>query len=98
MKTCLHIVSTSMQRSDALARAVSLAQPADAILLIEDGVLALSDPDRCLAPFNGKRVYVLQPDAEARGMTAAHQASLTAVDYDGFVSLTTQFTKTVSWF
>lgn len=94
----LHIVSASPYSSDALQRCAALFGAEDGILLIEDGVLALSDPDRCLAPFKDKRVYVLQPDAEARGMSADQQASLTAVDYDGFVSLSTQFTKTVSWF
>lgn len=94
----LHIVSASPYSSDALQRCAALFGADDGVLLIEDGVLALSHPGLCLAPFKGKRVYVLQPDAEARGMTAAHQASFTAVDYDGFVSLTTQFTKTVSWF
>jgi len=94
----LHIVSASPYSSDALQRCAALFSAEDGILLIEDGVLALSDPDRCLAPFKDKRIYVLQPDAEARGMSADQHASFTAVDYDGFVSLTTQFTKTVSWF
>lgn len=94
----LHIVSASPYSSDALQRCAALFGAEDGILLIEDGVLALSDPDRCLAPFNGKRIYILQPDAEARGMSADQRPSFAAVDYDGFVSLTTQFTKTVSWF
>lgn len=94
----LHIVSASPYSSDALQRCAGLFGAEDGVLLIQDGVLALSDPDRCLAPFNGKRIYILQPDAEARGMSADQRPSFAAVDYNGFVSLTTQFTKTVSWF
>lgn len=94
----LHIVSASPYSSDALHRCAALSSAEDGVLLIEDGVLALSHPERCLAPFNPRRIYILQPDAKARGMSSDQQASFTTVDYDGFVSLTTQFTKTVSWF
>jgi len=43
------------------------------------------------------KVYVLQPDLEARGMGDRLIAGVTAVDYGGFVNLTISNNTCQSW-
>jgi len=43
------------------------------------------------------KIYVLQPDVAARGMTAKLAAGVTAVDYAGFVALVAEHSTNQSW-
>lgn len=92
----LHIVSRSPFSHDALQRCLSTCAPEDALLLIEDGVLALTQPARFLAPAPTAALHALGSDLEARGLTTVPPVQ--TVDYAGFVELVARFHKTVSWF
>lgn len=95
----LHIVSPSPYSSDALQRCLNVATAQDAVLLIEDAALALGNPARFLGDgIPVSRWFVLAPDLAARGIPMPANTQATPIDYDGFVTLTTQFHKTVSWF
>lgn len=94
----LHIVSASPYSHDALQRCLRLAADHDAILLIEDGVLAVDSAAHFLDQSPTRHLYALEPDLHARGVVQADDNVVTTVDYDGFVELTTRCDKTVSWF
>lgn len=69
-------------------------RPGDALLLIESAVLALSVTDGYDHP--AVSVYVLAPDAMARGV-GQHTAKATLVDYSTMVNLTAQAQNIISW-
>jgi tRNA 2-thiouridine synthesizing protein B len=43
------------------------------------------------------KVYALQPDMDARGVTAKAIEGVTLVDYSGFVDLVAQYSTSNSW-
>lgn len=94
----LHIISASPFSSDAFQRCCDVANAQDGILLIEDATLALGNACRFLAALPTNQIFVLEPDRQARGIPLPTMPAITGVDYDGFVALTTRFTKTLSWF
>ena len=100
--TILHIVNKSPHERNTLDACLRLARPGSAILLIEDGVYAArksSDTANLLDMARAKHaVYVLQPDLDARGIrTDQLLEGIDPVDYDGFVQLTTEYSKSQSW-
>ncbi len=96
----LHIINKSPLTNSALDSCLRVAQAGD-ILLIEDAVYAATTGNL----FEGKireamgrfKVYVLQPDLEARGLADRLIAGVTPVDYGGFVELTTTNKNCQSW-
>jgi len=96
----LHIINKSPLTNCALDSCLLVAQPGD-ILLIEDAVYAATSGNA----FEGKireamgrfKVYVLQPDLEARGLADRIIAGVSSVDYGGFVDLTTTNKNCQSW-
>jgi len=71
------------------------------ILLIEDAVYAATAGSafeaRLREALGNFKVYVLQPDLDARGMGDKLLAGVTAVDYGGFVDLTINNNSCQSW-
>ncbi len=72
--------------------------PDDAIILIEDGVIAALQ-----SPFNGQSemsfsVFALKADLLARGLTERLSNTVTIVDDAEFVELCCKHSKTISWF
>ena len=96
----LHIVNKSPLTSSALENCLSIAASGE-ILLIEDAVYAAAAGNASEAKLReamGRlKVYVLQPDLEARGMGDRLIAGVTAVDYGGFVNLTISNNTCQSW-
>lgn len=96
----LHIINKSPLTNSALDNCLRVAQRGD-ILLIEDAVYAATSGNA----FEGKmrealgrfKVYVLQPDLEARGLADHIIADVTPVDYGGFVDLTAANKNCQSW-
>jgi tRNA 2-thiouridine synthesizing protein B len=96
----LHIINKSPLTNSALNSCLRVAQSGE-ILLIEDAVYAATTGNG----FEGKireamgrfKVYVLQPDLEARGLADRLIAGVTPVDYGGFVELTTTNKNCQSW-
>ena len=96
----LHIINKSSLTNSALDNCLRVAQRGD-ILLIEDAVYAATTGNA----FEGKireamgrfKIYVLQPDLEARGLADRIIADVTPVDYGGFVDLTAANKNCQSW-
>ena len=97
----LHIVNKSPYERNAFDSCLRLAGSGAGILLIEDGVYAAQASGAHAAnldtALDKHSVYALQADVEARGMGDRLNPGVKLVDYDGFVSLTTEFDKVQSW-
>ena len=97
----LHIVNKSPSQSRTLESCLRLAQPGSALLLIEDGVYAATqgnaDARALHAACGNLQVYALQPDCDARGVTAMLAAGITLVDYGGFVDLVAEHSTSQTW-
>jgi sulfur relay protein TusB/DsrH len=98
----LHVVN----KSSALADCLALAPPEGAILLFEDAVAAALDTpenrERLASLGGNPKLYVLQPDLAARGLTRGAGAGLLPafepLGYAEFVALCTACTRVQSWF
>lgn len=97
----LHIINKSPFQTSTLDSCLALAQAGHALLLIEDGVYAATAGSAADAPLRQAcatlKVYALQPDMDARGVTARLIDGVTLVDYAGFVDLTVEHPTSHSW-
>jgi tRNA 2-thiouridine synthesizing protein B len=97
----LHIVNKSPFQTSTLDTCLSMAQPGHALLLIEDGIYAATAGStteaRMRAACSQLKVYALQPDMDARGVTGKLIEGITLVDYAGFVDLTVEHNTSNSW-
>lgn len=94
----LHIVSRSPFADASLERCLARWRDGDALILIEDAVVAALADGRFAAMLKGKAVYVLAADLEARGLAAKTLARGAAkVDYEGFVDLCAGQKASLSW-
>jgi tRNA 2-thiouridine synthesizing protein B len=96
----LHIVNKSPLASRTLEDCVNVAASGE-LLLIEDAVYAATAGNafepRLREAMGRLKVFVLQPDLDARGMGDKLVAGVTAVDYGGFVDLATNSNTCQSW-
>ncbi|MDD2686222.1 MAG: sulfurtransferase complex subunit TusB [Gallionella sp.] len=96
----LHIINKSPSNNSALENCLSIAASGE-ILLIEDAVYAATKGNAFEAKLRDAmghlKVYVLQPDLDARGMGDRLVEGVTAVDYGGFVDLTISNNTCQSW-
>lgn len=94
----LHILNRPPSSSLVYREALAAMSDTDRLLLVEDGVLgALTSQVRHFQQVEG-RLFVLREDLHARGLEGQCDASVQVVDVDGFVTLTEEADKTVSWF
>ena len=97
----LHIVNKSPFQTTTLDSCLRMAQPGHALLLIEDGIYAATvgstAESRVRQACSSLKVYALQPDMDARGVTAKLVDGVTLVDYAGFVDLTVEYSTSHSW-
>jgi tRNA 2-thiouridine synthesizing protein B len=96
----LHIVNKSPSTNTALENCLSVAASGE-ILLIEDAVYAATKGSafepKLREAMGRLKVYVLQPDLDARGMSDRLVEGVTAVDHGGFVDLTISNNTCQSW-
>ncbi|MCG6657155.1 sulfurtransferase complex subunit TusB [Halomonas campisalis] len=93
----LHILNRPPSSSLTYREALASMGPEDRLLLIEDGVLgALPSQVRHFESVTG-RLFALREDLAARGLDGHCDAAVQVVDVDGFVQLTEEADKTVSW-
>jgi tRNA 2-thiouridine synthesizing protein B len=96
----LHIINKSPLTNGALDSCLRVAKSGD-ILLIEDAVYAATSGSAFEATIRDAmgrfKIYVLQPDLEARGLADRIIAGVSPVDYGGFVELTTTNKNCQSW-
>jgi len=97
----LHIVNRSHAHTRSLQSCLRLALPGSALLLIEDAVYAATAAQAQASGIADAlarhAVYVLQPDAAARGVAARLIDGVTAIDYAGFVDLVAEHPNNQSW-
>jgi tRNA 2-thiouridine synthesizing protein B len=97
----LHIVNKSPFQTTTLESCLRMAQPGHALLLIEDGIYAATvgsaAESRVRQACASLKVYALQADMDARGVTAKLIDGVTLVDYAGFVDLTAEYSTSHSW-
>lgn len=87
----LHILNKPPEHS-RYRLCLSAIGPEDRLLLIENGVLAVTQQPLV----ERERFYALGPDLEARGLTE-HVAQVQAVSFDQMVELTTSADRVISW-
>ena len=98
----LHTVNKSPFESSSLKTCLSLARNGSEVLLIEDGVygaLAASvHAPLVTEALDAMRVYALEPDLKARGLSGDRLIpGIEVVGYDGFVDLACANDKTQNW-
>ena len=97
----LHIVNKSPFENSTLGSCLRVAQPGDALLLIEDGIYAATAGSAAESAIRtacaALKIFVLKPDMDARGVTQKLIDGVTAVDYGGFVDLTVEYHTSHSW-
>ena len=97
----LHIFAKGPNHAQLLSKCIACCGNQDAILFIEDGVhwcqnSAISQ--NMISQLNHRLpLFYLVADAKARGLTSPNQEAK-PTDYDGFVNLTIEFDKSISWF
>jgi len=97
----LHIINKSPFQTTTLDSCLDTALPGSAILFIEDGVYAAAQgsaiQERMRVACSTFKVFALQPDMDARGLTAKAMDGVTLIDYGGFVDLTVQYSTSHTW-
>ncbi|OAN17091.1 sulfur relay protein TusB [Photobacterium jeanii] len=95
----LHTVTTSPFQSQALADCLRYSSENDVILLLQDAVVAAIDENNwCQTLKNsGRKVYLLQEDARARGLIDKLTTDVEVIDYTGFVALTITHDTQMKW-
>ncbi len=95
----LHLVFKSPFQSNGLSECLLMVNDDDDILLLEDAVVAaVAETETCISlPFKKKCVYVLQEDAEARGLIQHLTNEIKLIDMKGFVELTEKHITQISW-
>lgn len=97
----LFTVTESLFNRPSLYEQLAFASNGDAVLLIQDAVLALQSPIALASflakcEFQGISVFALTEDCELRGIDSQYQA-VSLIDYSGFVSLVMDHEKQVAW-
>lgn len=87
----LHILNKPPQHSRCEACFAAIG-PEDGLLLIENGVLAVTQP----IAIDSQRWFALAPDLEARGLSPLISRKQ-AVSFDDMVHLTASAEKVISW-
>lgn len=97
----LHIINKSPFQIGSLDTCLRMAQPGNALLLIEDGIYAATQGSTAEAKIRqamtSLKVYALQPDMDARGVTCKLIDGVTLIGYDGFVDLAVEHNTSHSW-
>jgi tRNA 2-thiouridine synthesizing protein B len=97
----LHIVNKSPLEKNTFDTCVAHALPGSAILLIEDGVYAVTKGNaaepKLKEAMKNVKVYAMWPDLEARGMQDNVVDGVKQIDYAGFVDLVAEHKNSQSW-
>lgn len=94
----LFTLASSPQHSD-FALLINMITQDDALLLMQDGVLAALDgSEACnLMSHHVQSIYVLSEDLAARGLVGQISHKITLIDYTGFVALTEKHAQQTAW-
>lgn len=94
----LFTLAHSPQQCD-LSALIRLIGRDDALLLMQDGVLAALENSVAQSHLSvvSCPMYVLSEDLQARGLAGQISHKLTPIDYNGFVDLTEKHSQHVAW-
>lgn len=94
----LHTLNQSPAQSQVYRQALAAMADDDCLLLIEEAVQGALP--RLIELFEGLagRLYVLEEDLVARGLLERCDSNARVVNVEGFVSLTEQADKVLSWY
>ncbi|MFK8067861.1 MAG: sulfurtransferase complex subunit TusB [Gammaproteobacteria bacterium] len=97
--TTLHIINSLPMMRSCLQQCLSVIQKNDAIILIENAVIAAKKNNQNEELIkNNKNVFVLQADLKARAIKPDQIINnVELVDYSGFVKLTVKYNNTLTW-
>ena len=98
----LHTVNKSPFERSTFISALNHTVPGDAVLMIEDGVIAARKgnafADLVTSALSDCTVYVLAPDMAASGIAESDLVDgVKTIDYDGFVDLVADCDRTQAW-
>lgn len=99
----LHTVNKSPFTHNTLVSCLQVCGDSDAILLLEDGVLAGIKGAPCTEEMSaaitkGIKIFALIHDAQARGLSEKIRADIQMTDYNGFVQLSLEHRSVQSWY
>lgn len=99
----LHTVNKSPFTHTTLASCLEVCGHSDGILLLEDGVFAALNSSPAAAQLSaaiarGIKIYVLNGDVKARGLSAKLAPEIQLTDYNGFVQLSIEYRCVQSWY
>lgn len=100
--TTLHMIASSAHNRDGMADCLAILSPGDAVVLMEEGVLALSRPNlEILQSLQDKlgandALYYMQDDLLARGLSAPSQ--WLGIDMNRLVELHCEHHKSLTWY
>ena len=92
----LHIIQQSPFNSNVLQRCLQHTQTGDTVLFIQDGVLAILNPENFMR-HSALHFYFLAADVQTRGLQDKVTADVTLIDYDQFVALTIAQHPILTW-
>lgn len=94
----LHTLNKAPGDSDAIRSCLRAVAGDDCLLLLEDAVYAAcpGQADDILSA--GCKLFVLEPDAAARGLLGRLDPAVELVDYAGFVALAAECSAVQSWY
>lgn len=92
----LHLVNKSPFSNNSLHQCLQLLGERDSIVLLEDAVLLLANPQAASGLPPAERLFAIESDIQARGLSAC--AGITGVEYEQLVELVVRHDKTLSWF
>lgn len=94
----LHLLNRSPASSRVPQDVLRAMGETDRLLLIESGVYGAVAPQADLFANLAGRCFALHEDLESRGLAGHGAAWITVVDMAGFVALTEETQRTVSWY
>ncbi|WP_051201837.1 sulfurtransferase complex subunit TusB [Ferrimonas senticii] len=92
----LHTIATLPNSPEQLAQMLQYRGENDPVLLMQDAVLAASQP-RFAALLNRMPVYLLADDLSARGTAPLPELSAQPIDYNQFVQLCLDTNQQIAW-
>lgn len=94
----LHILTKAPDSSASTEMQQAIGEQ-DSVMLIEEAVSAALDPAWAVWEQLQSRIFLLSEDLIARGLASiAADNELPTLDMDGFVVLTEQYAKIVTWY
>ncbi|MGF1724600.1 sulfurtransferase complex subunit TusB [Photobacterium nomapromontoriensis] len=95
----LHILTGSPFQTQSFKHCSVVLEENDAVLLIQDAVIAVMAENSALDAILKQRVkiYLLAADMQARGLAFDESGHFEVVDYKGFVSLTVKHETQMKW-